>query len=438
MNERPAGSRSRLGLLLDEVVADVPEVDFTQTAWRGAQHRRRLRVVLAAIVAAVLALGAGWQWIGSHGVDRGMQPVPARTARASAPIRIPTLPAPGRTAAALPQPAPWVEPQGSVPDVHGVRRIRVPDPLKYGDLPVFNAGDNPLLEGVPDSSLSERPLGLPLPPVIAVYLKGDTPNGPSSTYQPVILVGNDLVTVDLVILSAEEAERAITANAPALSADASELVFAKDGRVVIVDLVTHAVHSIVVPDPDLTYAGWAVDDPGAVIAHSRRARWHIDLATGLVRPATAGENDSRFEARTVRRGAQTLLVLDRFGPGGVSSTDLGEGLGSPTSAAKSGSGRVAIGTARSSLPDSVVVADTRQRNAGGHPALMVLSNDLGWPIGPLGWDATGRYLYLSAFAGGGDYLLVWDVETGGFYKALRIAGGPLTLPIALGPGYARN
>ncbi|HET8594286.1 MAG TPA: hypothetical protein VFM07_03495 [Intrasporangium sp.] len=437
MNEHREGSRSQLGLLLDEVVADLPEVDFTATAWRGAQHRRRLRAALAAVVAAVLALGASWQWLGSHGVDRGMQPVPARTAQASVPIRIPTLPVPGRTAA-LPQPAPWVDQQGSVPDVHGARRIRMPSPERYGDLPVFNAGDNPLLDGVPDSYLSERPLDLHLPPVIAVYLKGDTPHGPSSTYQPVILVGGDLVTVDLVTLSAEEAERVITADAATLSADASELVFAKDGRVVIVDLVTHAVHSIAVPDRDLTFAGWAVDDPGAVIVHSRRARWHIDLATGLVRPAAAGENDSRFAARTAQRGAQAVLVLDRFDRGGVSSTDLGVGLGSPMSAAKSASGRVAIGTARTSPADSMVIADTRHRDAGGHPALKLLSNDLGFPIGPLGWDTTGRYLYFWAFAGGADYVLVCDVDTGGFYKALRIAGGPMTLPIAFGNGYARN
>ncbi|EWT07368.1 hypothetical protein N864_08360 [Intrasporangium chromatireducens Q5-1] len=432
MNERPAGSRSRLGLLLDEVVADVPEVDFTQTAWRGAQHQRRLRVVLAAVVAAVLALGAGWQWIGSHGVDRGMQPVPARTTRASAPIRVPTLPPPTSDAATITQPAPWIDPRGWVPGAGGTLQIRLPDVTQYADLPNFDAGDHVLMSSPSGSRLSARPVAPLLPAVTAVYLEGDQVRPPASTYHLVIQIGSDLVAVDSVTLTAEQAEKVSAGSGTPLSADGSELVFAQPGGVVVVDLVTHAVHSLAVPDPGLTSAGWSVDDVGAVIAHSALASWHIDLTTGRVRRTMGQENDSRYGARAGRDGA---LVVNRYGPSGVTSTNLGSGLGTPTGVVKSAGDRVAIGADGT----SIVVADLGQAHAAGRAPVKVLTSRSGFPVSPVGWDPSGRYLHLSAFAGGGDYLLVWDVETGGIYKAMRVnSAGPQSLPIALGAGYARD
>ena len=68
----------------------------------------------------------------------------------------------------------------------------------------------------------------------------------------------------------------------------------------------------------------------------------------------------------------------------------------------------------------------------------MLSIDLGLGL-PIGWDPSGRYLHFEAGAGDGTYVLVWDLETGGVYRAARMSStGGTVVTIALGTGYGRQ
>jgi hypothetical protein len=427
----------RIGPALEELVADLPEVDLAQAAWREADvrrlaRRRRALVAFVASVAVVVGLGALWVEAG-EGDSRGMQQVPAQSVPPDQPIRVPSRTVPTSPPAAS-QTTPWVDPAGWKVAGDGVWRIGLIDVTRYRDLPTF-AGPLGRMAGAASTDLSRLPANESASPASALYLERDPANADGSEYRPVVLAAGRRIRVDAVTL--KPLRERLPGGSRAISADGSALVFPQPSRVVIVDLVTRSVHRIVVPDPDLETAGWSVSDPGEVIARSPGRAWRVDLATRTVGPAGPQDVDSRFEVRSRDSGGTTELVLDRVTPAGMTTTSLGRDLGAPVSESVSARGRVALATLGSTGSSAIVVADT---GAGptGRGAVKVLTVQFG--IGfPLGWDPSGRYLHFEAGAGGGTYVLVWDVSTGGVYRAARASSDIGTpVPIALGAGYGRQ
>ncbi len=423
----------QLAHAFEDLVTDLQEVDLAPTAWREAQQRRTRRRLSTAAGAAALVIGASAVWVtSSHGQDHGMVQVPAHSLAPSPPIRIPTLPAPSPATPAR-QPAPRVDPQGWRVDAAGVRRIRLVDVTAYGELPTFNGPLGAL--GGPITDLSQLPPEESVAPATAVSLEGDRSNDKSSTYRPVVLAGDRLIRLDDVTL--QTLGPWLPGDSRAISPDGSELVFPQPSRVVVVDLVTRTVHQVMVPDEALRVAGWSTRDPGVVIARSDDRAWRVDLRERTVRPAGPLETDSVFELRDAGNG-DPGLVLSRVGRTGVTTTRLGTGLGSPLFRSVSADGRVAIAESGSPNENSIVVADTTQPRADGRPTLSVLTIPFGLGF-PIGWDPSGRYLHFEAGAGGGAYILVWDVQTGGVFRAARMSSAMGTpVPIALGTGYGRQ
>ena len=428
----------RIGRAFEDLVADVSEVDLAVSAWRQAEEtrvaRRRRALVALAAAAVVVGVGIGAVWVEAGGGDgRGMQQVPAQSVSPDSSIRVPTRPAPTspRTAA---QTAPWVDPAGWTVTADGVRRIGLIDVSRYQELPSFTG---PLggLGGAAPTDLSRLPADEAASPAVALYLEGARTNTQSSEYRPVVLVDGRRIRVDSVTLKAL-GER-LPGSSRAISADGSTLVFPQPSRIVVVDLLSRSVRRLVVPDRHLETAGWSVDDPAVVVARSPEHAWRLDLATGTVDPAGPQDVDSRFEVRS-RDGGPMELVLERVTPAGLTTTPLGTDLGAPVFDAVSARGRVAIATVGSPGSSSIIVADTTRPGPAGRPSVKALDLHFGFGI-PLGWDPSGRYLHFEAGAGGGAYVLVWDVESGGVFRADRASSDVGTpVPIALGVGYGRQ
>jgi hypothetical protein len=426
-------SADQLTHALEELVADLPEVDLSEPAWREAERRRSRRRSRAAAAAAAVAIGAGAVWItAGRGHDRVMVQVPGHSGATTGPVRIPTIP-PSSPSTPPRQPGGWVDPRGWRVDAAGVRRIGLLEGTRYRELPMFG-GPLGALAG-PVTDLSQVSLDTALAPATAVSLEGDRTNDTSSVYRPVVLTGDTLIRLDDVPL--HTLGPWLPGDSRAISADGSALVFPQPSRVVVVDLLTRAVHQIVVPDQALRTAGWSTRDPGVVIASSDERSWRVDLRAMTVRRAGLQDVDSVFELQGAG-GAGSALTLSRTDGTSTKEVALGSGLGSPLFRSVSANGRVAIATRVNVNENSIVVADTTHLRPDGRPTVSVLTipDGLGFPIG---WDPAGRYLHFATGAGGGSYILVWDVQTGGVYRAARMSPAEGTpVPIALGTGYGRQ
>ncbi|HET6667516.1 MAG TPA: hypothetical protein VFG98_09575, partial [Intrasporangium sp.] len=293
-------TRHDLIALLQDISADVAEVDLGERSWRGAEVRRARsrRRAAGGVAAAAAVVVAGYAWLGPTGSDGG-PPGPSQLGSSSSVTSSST----------------------------GAWRAAA-DGTPYTEGPAVGAEDSlPWLDvGLPREIGSELPRkklsdlgGLPTLDhgvVSAVYLDAADGRNPQDarTFHPVVVLSGGIqVVVDTVSLD-PVTDAAGNAHTPldARAVDGLRLAFAQPGAVVVVDLRTASVVRIPIPDPHVEWASWTrtVGDLH-ILARSADAVWLVDPDARTVTRRSGGKCEAR--------AGHYALVAD---PGGATLEEI--------------------------------------------------------------------------------------------------------------------
>ncbi|MGW5239854.1 sigma factor-like helix-turn-helix DNA-binding protein [Monashia sp. NPDC004114] len=441
-------SLHRLGQLLEEIAADVDEVDCAERAWSGADRRRsrsrrRRRLIAAAVLVALLA-GGGTSWVvsGQDQPARGPSQTPVAEAPSSGTVPLLTLPAPPASA-----PSAWMPPGGWLPAPGGVEYVVGPG-ADIASLPQLSIG-LPAQSPSPRTDLSDLAPGRPLTIPAAVGFEIPDFRPPDEgTYQPVLIGGEDTVVLDTIDLRFPREPDTFTflAGPQAVSASGSRIVFAQHREVVVFDLSTRRVSRVAVPDNAIADAGWSATDPDTIVVRSASTTWLVHPDTGVVTRAP-GASASRWTVAGDTDSHASLLLRSQVGGPATSITLDASWLGPPT--------RIPLDTGLAHQPvvsGSLLAFTTGRAPAGDNPKTVDLpklvvvdtSHGASRPVvhaalltqrfwaEVVGWDPSGRYVLFMSSAARGEDLLAWDPESGGFYKVTSALD--LSMP-SLGPAY---
>ncbi|GAB3073751.1 hypothetical protein GCM10027053_44140 [Intrasporangium mesophilum] len=438
----------RLGQLLEEIAADVDEVDCAERAWRGAarrrwRSRRRRGLIAAAVLVALLAAG-GTSWVvsGQDRPARGPSQTPVAEEPASGTVPLVTLPAPPASA-----PSAWMPPGGWLPAAGGVEYVVGPGADLAG-LPQLSIG-LPAQSPSPRTDLSDLAPGRPLTIPAAVGFEIPDFRPPDEgTYQPVLIGGADTVVLDTIDLRFPREPDTFTflAGPQAVSASGSRIVFPQHREVVVFDLSTRRVSRVAVPDNAIADAGWSATDPDTIVVRSASTSWLVHPDTGVVTRAP-GVSAGRWTVAAGTGGHASLLLRSHTGGPATSITLDASWLGPPT--------RIPLDTGLAHQPvvsGSLLAFTTGRPPAGDNPKTVDLpklvvvdtSHGASRPVvhavlltqrfwaEVVGWDPSGRYVLFMSSGERGEDLLAWDPQGGGFYKVTSALD--LSVP-SLGPAY---
>lgn len=255
--------------LLRAASADVPDLDFAQRAWTGAERRRsrtRRRTALAAAAAVVVGLVVGTQL-----VDHGATPPPAGPAPSVTTSATQTLwrVAPDGTQYAV---APASGTESSLPRV-GFPNLDTVDP---------RSTRRDLLDLVTSDPTWRRDT-----PVAAFLEAVDAPTAAKATlFQPVFArTDGTLVTTSVRLHLLRDPSGALSAPISVGSLSFPHAAFPQPGNVVMVDLTTAEVTTYPVPSTTIQQVRWVGGGSEKVVASGPDGAWLIDTSV----PAPAPE-----------------------------------------------------------------------------------------------------------------------------------------------------
>lgn len=422
-----------LGRLLEEITADVPEVDFAERAWLAAERRRtrtRRRLAAGVAAAAVVVVG-GYAMLEQGNQQRAVTPVPAQTSA-----------------------APTVSPTRWLTASDGTRYVVAPPIGSEGSLPWLDLGLPEEFEKALRRSFSQVTPELRSQPK-AVYLEvvGDAPDGP--TYRPVVVLGDrTLLPFDQLTLRAvSDAEGNSHPPLGARAASFGRLYFPQPGEVVVVTPETGDVARIPVPDQHLE----SVAAPGLrpLLARSAEHSWLIDLEKGTateVAPDSVPDGPDALVAAPegamlewVDGGARnrTALAWPALEPWGETVGVLSPGadgdyvIGWVASAALLGDAGD-LGLRADGAYQAVVAVRTTDMPVQHPPEMraLVLGEDPPRTkgccrvVGFYGGVGRERVLYVSE-SPNGTYLLAWDIQSGSVSRVSRLPSGNAVPGLAL-------
>jgi hypothetical protein len=411
-----------LGRLLEEITADVPEVDFAERAWLAAERRRvrSRRRAAAGVAAAAAVVVGGYALLGQHSDQpRHVTPVPAQTST------VPTI-----------SPTRWLTASDGTPYV-------VAPPLGSEEsLPWLDLGLPETIEKAPRLTFSEvtpelrsRPNG--------VYLQvAEGPDGP--IYRPMVVLGDrSVVALDQLTLTAvSDADGNSHPPLGARAASFGRLFFPQPGEVVVATLETGEITRIPVPDQHLEVV--AAPGPRPLLARSADHSWQIDVEKGTaVKVAQESVLDGPY-ALVGRPEGATLDWVD----GGVRSRTAvawpelepwGDTVGLPSyvPGVDQVIGWVASGAFLGDVADlgleahgayqAVVAVRTTDLPVQHAPEMRALVFGEDPPrtkgccrvVGFYGGVGRERVLYLSD-SPNGTYLLAWDIQSGSVSRVTKL------------------
>ena len=392
-------------VLLDDLSAPIPEVDFADQAWRNAVRRQqgRRRAVFGGIAAVgVAALVMTGIAVGADEPDR-VSPNPSPTTARTAPV---TDTAPDGTVLVM---GPAAGSEADLPE----RASGLPPDLRL-DAPTVPLAS---LSGT-ERSESGR--------AVAAYLR---PTGDGAV-PVVVLPDRRHVEVGLTLTRTEGVDGASSwrMDASAIAPNGSQVVFPQPRAVVVLDLASASAHRITVDDPHLQWAGWTVGQ-GGIVARSREASWFVDTATGHVTRLSELAVPSHYEIR-VDSGRPRLHTWDAYGRRTAQTTIRTPlaGVEGDTVASLSGwaAARVRLDAEEIGLRGPyargilAVQADTPSRRR-----LLVFRNDSTPRTGcciPLGW-LSGHELLFESTDDTGAWVLSWDLASGEVSRVSRVSAG---------------
>jgi RNA polymerase sigma factor (sigma-70 family) len=389
-------------LLLDELSAHVPEVDFAERAWGEAvRRRRRTRRALVGGTAAVgvAALVMTGIALGADEPDR-VAPTPVPTTARTGPA---TDSAPDGTVLVM---GPAIGGESGLP----VRASGLPQDLRL-DAPVIP------LESLDRAERSRSGR------VIAAYLRPT-----DSGAMPVIVLADGrhaAVRLSLVRTAGADGGSSWRLDPAAIAPNGSRVAFSQPGAVVVLDVTSAKVRRFAVDDPHLQWAGWTVGQVG-IVARSRETSWFVDPDTGSVTRLPDLAVPSHYEIR-VDAGRLRLHTWDAYGQR-TGQTSLRTPLAAvegDTVASLSGwaAARVRLDPQELGLRGPyargilAVQADTPSRRR-----LLVFRNGPTPRTGcciPLGWLSGHELLFESADSSGA-WILSWNLASGEVSRVSRV------------------
>ncbi len=403
--------------VLRELTEQVPEPapGLADRAWaRASRLRSHRQRVVAAIVAAVVALGAAGYAV-TEGPPTGPVPVAEPTGLVIGGVQIDLAPS---TAA-----------QSLLPRMPGADAQGLPDRM------TFDPG-----EALPTLTL----LGGMDRPVRAVLLR----TVGVGIYHPVLYLPggpNPYVEVDSVTLGEVSGNEgmATSLGVRAINPDLRRVALVTPGHVFVVHVNTGVVQDIPVEDLSLQTGGWSFGG-ATVIARAPRATWRVDPETATTRLMVSTSYDGRRRV-IVDQGAAIVngyafageVFYSADAPGPIAGT-----WGETVSNLEGWAGAGVLLDPGLDLAwgprDQGMYAV--QVDASAHARVLALEEVRGSAPGccvALGWAADDVMLYRSDTATGSE-LMGWDVITGRVWRvsALPVAGGGIGAPgpdVALSP-----
>ena len=245
--------------LLELASDDVPDLDLASEAWEEAGRRHRA-VVRRTVIGAggVAALGGLWVVLRDRAPAAAPTPT-AAPATVAADGRLPTAKVGDVTVYLAPDPPA----EAALPRYPRAAELAIPRHLGPGD-PAIRARLGPGgLSGVAE----------PLRAVFLVVAEG-------GGYHPVLFAPNAPFEVEVPGVRVNQWEGVQSALGPrSISDDRHRVVIPQPGRVVVLDARDGSVREIEVPDPTLSFAGWARDRT-TVVTRGRDDGWLVDVPTG--------------------------------------------------------------------------------------------------------------------------------------------------------------
>lgn len=409
-----------LSELLDEASAHVVPIDVAERAWADAAARRR-----AMTRRSVLGMAAAAAGVATFAVirDRAGLATPPGVGQTPPGIgtgmpvgaELDSVTVAGRTAWIMPTEAeaaelPWLS--VGLPE-------RVADP---GTLPSFTANRSARL-----SVVTLDPIG-------------------RGRFEPVLDVGLGLERVSYELHPFADVNGVRIELGPrSVHPDGTQVVFADQGGIHVLDLTTNVMTRIVVADQALVHAGWSIDNE-RIVAWSDSRGWLVDPRRD-VEEVNTPVYDGHYRLTTGRRG--TTVLESHSADGALSgSTPLSlpvESFWGPTASALTGwaAAGMALSTAaaRALSPwwQGVIAVNADVPSSW---RLLVSPDEAGasrqkGACLALGW-ASQEILLIAAY-GDGVAVLAWDVVAGRMWRVsdlsnlIDVGNGHLMRGLALGP-----
>ena len=269
--------------LLELASDDVPDLDLASEAWEEAGRRHRAVVRRTVIGAGGVAVLGGLFVVLRDRVPAAAPTPTAAPATVGADGRLPTAKVGDVTVHLAPDPPA----EALLPRYPRAAELAIPRHLGPAD-PAIRARLGPGgLSGVAE----------PLRAVFLVVAEG-------GGYHPVLFAPNAPFEVEVPAVRVNQWEGVQSALGPrSISDDRHRVVIPQPGRVVVLDARDGSVLDIEVPDPTLSFAGWARDRT-TVVTRGRDDGWLVDVPTGTVRRATRKVNPDWAELAQGEKGAE--------------------------------------------------------------------------------------------------------------------------------------